>query len=55
MLENFGLYKTIKSDRIKELLTLHFGDTIGFHNRHERNKSALCTAGKQAELITEQY
>ena len=40
ILENFGLYRTVKSDSIKDLLILHFGDTISFHIRHERNKSA---------------
>ena len=39
ILENFGLYKTAKSDSIKDLLILHFGNTISFHIRHERNKS----------------
>ena len=40
ILENFGLYKTVKSDSIKDLLILHFGNTISFHIRHERtNKS----------------
>ena len=55
MLENFVLYKTVKSYRIKDLLILHFGDTIGFHTRYERSKSAILTAGEQAELITKQY
>ena len=31
ILESFGLYRTVKSDCIKELLIFHFGDTIGFH------------------------
>ena len=46
------LYKTVKSDRIKGFLILHFVDTIGFHARRERNKSAMCTAVEQAKLIT---
>ena len=41
MLEKFGLYKTVKSDRIKSLLILHFGDAISFHTRNERNKSTI--------------
>ena len=40
MFENFGLYKTAKSDRIKDLFILHFRDTINFHTRHEGNKIA---------------
>ena len=56
MLENFGLYKAMKSDRIKDLLIRHFRDAIGFHTRHERNKSAIMyTAGEQAKLTTKQY
>ena len=39
-LENFGLYKTIKSDCTRDFLILHFEDTVGFHARRERNKSA---------------
>ena len=42
MLENFGLYKAMKSDRIKDLLIRHFRDAIGFHTRHE-TKVLLCT------------
>ena len=41
ILENFGLYKTIKSNCIEDLLILHFGDTIGFHTIHQRNKGAV--------------
>ena len=56
MLENFGLYKAMKSDRIKDLLIRHFRDAIDFHTRHERNKSAIMyTAGEQAKLTTKQY
>ena len=41
MLENFALYKDVKSDGIKDLLILHLGNAIGFHTRHARNKSEI--------------
>ena len=41
MLGKLVLYKTIKSNHIKDLLTLHFGYIIGFYTRHERNKNAI--------------
>ena len=53
MLENFGLYKTVKSDRIKDLMILHFGDAIGFHTRHERNKSAIVYSRRTGQTYYE--
>ena len=41
MLLNFGYFKVIKSDRIKELLMLNFADKVGFHQRMQRNKSEI--------------
>ena len=46
MLGKFVLYKIVKSNRIKDLLILHFGDRIGFYTRHERNKSTIVYGGK---------
>ena len=53
MLENFGLYKTMKSDRIKDLLILHGGDAIGFHARHERNESAIVYSRRTGQTYYE--
>ena len=53
MLENFGLYKTVKSDHIKDLLILHFGDAIGFRTRHERNKSAIVYSRRTGQTYYE--
>ena len=53
MLENFGLYKTVKSDLIKDLLILHFGDTIGFHTRHQRNKRAFVYSRRTGQTYYE--
>ena len=38
---NFGYYKLIKSDRMKELLLLHFGEKIRVHQRIQKNKSEI--------------
>ena len=54
ILESFGLYKTVKSDCIKELLIFHWR-----YNRlpyyRWRKKLLLCTVGEEAKLITKQY
>ena len=53
MFENFALYKSIKSDRVKDLLILHFGDTIGFHARHERNRSVIVYSRRTGQTYYE--
>ena len=40
-LENFGFFRNIKSDRLKELLIHNFGGRIGFHSRVQRNQSDI--------------
>ena len=46
MLENFGFFKCVKSDRIKDLLINNFGEKIGFHSRIQ---SVQCTVKIEAK------
>ena len=41
ILENFGFFRDIKSDRMKDLLMYQFGESIGFHSRIQRNQSEI--------------
>ena len=41
MLENFGSFKIVKSDRLKDMLIQHLGEKIGFHSRPHTNRSDI--------------
>ena len=43
----------MKSDGIKDMLILHFGDAIGFHTRHESKKSAIVYSRRTGQTYYE--
>ena len=53
MLLNFGFFKTIKSDRMKDLLICNFGEKIGFHPQIQRNKSDIVYSTEKGKTYFE--
>ena len=53
MFLNFGFFKTIKSDRMKDLLISHFSEKIGFHPQIQRNKSDIVYSTEKGKTYFE--